>query len=180
MRQTGLPRLVIVTGRPASGKTTLAHQLSSEIGYPLVSRDELMEGLVNTLERGGRIDTDPKWHVFNLFFQTIEILLGNGISIIAEAAFQHGNWIRGLEPVLDFTDIRTIICTVSPELARERFESRRSTDPDRSKYHDGARSAEDCIPVVYDVPDLGCPSIEVDTADGCTPTLDEIVEFILN
>jgi dephospho-CoA kinase len=43
------PLLVIITGRPASGKTTLSRLLSREIKCPLFSRDEFKEGFVNTV-----------------------------------------------------------------------------------------------------------------------------------
>jgi len=45
---TSKARLIVVTGRPGSGKTTLAHTLAKAIHCPLISRDEIKEGLVNT------------------------------------------------------------------------------------------------------------------------------------
>jgi len=43
------PLLIVVTGRPASGKTTLSRILSAEIKCPLLSRDEFKEGYINTI-----------------------------------------------------------------------------------------------------------------------------------
>jgi dephospho-CoA kinase len=42
------PLLIVITGRPSSGKTTLACIISKEIKCPVVSRDELKEGYINT------------------------------------------------------------------------------------------------------------------------------------
>lgn len=42
------PLLTVVTGRPASGKTSLAHLLTGEMKCPLISRDELKGGYMNT------------------------------------------------------------------------------------------------------------------------------------
>lgn len=39
------PKLVIVTGRPAAGKSTLAKWLSQELKLPLVSKDNIREVL---------------------------------------------------------------------------------------------------------------------------------------
>jgi adenylate kinase family enzyme len=36
-----VPLLVVVTGPPASGKSTLARQLASSLGVPFLSKDEL-------------------------------------------------------------------------------------------------------------------------------------------
>ena len=46
------PLLIVVTGRPGAGKTTLAARLSEEWCLPLVSRDRIKEGLVHTEGRG--------------------------------------------------------------------------------------------------------------------------------
>lgn len=39
------PRLIIVSGPPASGKTTLAHRLAESVGAPAICRDEIKEGM---------------------------------------------------------------------------------------------------------------------------------------
>ncbi|MBI5301695.1 MAG: AAA family ATPase [Chloroflexi bacterium] len=40
------PFIIVVTGRPGSGKTTLAHELSKRIHCPVFCRDEFKEGYV--------------------------------------------------------------------------------------------------------------------------------------
>jgi predicted kinase len=44
---TPLPTLVVVSGPPASGKTTLAHALAQAIPCPAVCRDEIKERMVH-------------------------------------------------------------------------------------------------------------------------------------
>jgi dephospho-CoA kinase len=50
------PIIIIVTGRPAAGKSTLAKWLSQELKFPLVSKDSIREQLFDRL--GSK---DRKW-----------------------------------------------------------------------------------------------------------------------
>jgi predicted kinase len=46
--------LILVTGPPASGKTTLARPLSGQLGLPLLGKDTIKEALFDTLGTGDR------------------------------------------------------------------------------------------------------------------------------
>ena len=87
------PFLIVVTGRPGSGKTTLAHSLAKQIYCPALCRDEFKEGYVHTL--GGThasLGQDINWRLYNIFFEMVDFVLSKGISVIIEAAFQHKVW----------------------------------------------------------------------------------------
>ncbi len=47
-----LPTLVLVTGAPGSGKTTLAMPLARHLGLPLITKDTIKEALFDTLGTG--------------------------------------------------------------------------------------------------------------------------------
>src|SRR5690242_17883215 len=105
------PLLVVVTGRPASGKTTLARLLAQKINCPLLSRDELKEGLINTLQVSHtRIDKSVDLQVYETFFETIELLISKRISLVVEAAFQDKLWRPKLLNLLPKATIKIIIC----------------------------------------------------------------------
>jgi predicted kinase len=96
-----LPTLVIVSGPAGSGKTTLAHRLAATIGCPALCRDELKEGMVAATPGFVPGPSDPLTvRSYGLFFAAIGLFLEHGVTHVAEAAFQHTNWARGLEPRL--------------------------------------------------------------------------------
>lgn len=174
------PSLIVVTGRPASGKSTLAHLLAKEIKCPLIARDELKEGYINTLGvRHDQLDKDAAWHIYRLFFETINLLIAKNISLIAEAAFQDHLWKPQLLHLQDKAEIRIIICEIKPDLAKTRFEHRLLANPDRHKFHgdnqhkkNGGLQTDTYVPVDMDV-----PTLRVDTTQDYSPELQQIVEF---
>jgi DNA polymerase III delta prime subunit len=110
-----LPTLVIVSGPAGSGKTTLAHQLAAAIGCPALCRDEIKEGMVATTPGFVPGPSDPLTvRSYGLFFAAIRLFLEHGVTHVAEAAFQHANWERGLEPLLPLAMLRIVRCQVNP------------------------------------------------------------------
>ncbi|HEY1013561.1 MAG TPA: AAA family ATPase [Herpetosiphonaceae bacterium] len=82
------PSLIVISGHPASGKTTLARWLAPQIRLPLFERDALKETLYDTLGW-----SDRAWSrrlgaaSVALLFQVIEAQLAAGGSCVAESNF---------------------------------------------------------------------------------------------
>lgn len=170
MRQ---PALIVVTGRPGAGKTTLAHALARAVRCPAVCRDEIKEGLVCT---SGDAGGDIQRRATDAFFDTLALLLGRGVTVVAEAAFQDRVWAPRLEPLRAVARVRVVLCEVHPELARARQAARGLADPARARFHpEGA--GRDRATGSYDPPRLDVPTLRVDTSDGYRPAFDAIVEF---
>lgn len=93
------PLLVVVTGMPSSGKTTVAEALSRELRLPLLAKDEIKESLYDTLGAG-----DISWSgrlgdaAYALIFAIARTLLDSSVSLIVEANFfrDHTTGFRSL------------------------------------------------------------------------------------
>jgi predicted kinase len=177
-----LPTLIIITGRPGSGKTTLAHSLAKATHCPLISRDEIKEGFVNTTGNAGTPGDDIGRQIYETFFETLNLLLTHRITLVAEAAFQHKLWAPKLEPLQKIASLRIIHCEIDPKLARSRHIERGLADPSRERFHgdlaiQAFREGRELPIETYDPPHLDVPTLNVDTSDGYNPTLQSIVSF---
>jgi predicted kinase len=176
------PNLIVVTGRPGAGKSTLAHALAREVACPAICRDEIKEGLINTTRQFGTPNSLVGRHVLETFFDTIELLLRRNVTLVAEAGFQHHLWAPALEKLTGIACIRVVLCLVDPLLARKRHVARGIADPRRIRFHDeqlvhAARMGIDLPIDDYEPIAISVPMLTVDTSDGYEPTLPEIATF---
>jgi predicted kinase len=170
------PALIVVTGPPGAGKTTLARALSRAVRCPLVSRDEIKEGLVCTHGEAGEPSAGLQRQATDAFFEALALLLGRGVTVVAEAAFQHGVWAPRLEPLREFARVRVVLCEVGAERALARRAAREREDPGRARFHPEAMGLEQAS-ASYAPPRLDVPMLRVDTSDGYSPGFDTVVEF---
>jgi predicted kinase len=178
------PALIVVSGPPGSGKTTLAHALARAVPCPAICRDEIKDGLVHA---GGnteflRGDAGSR-RAFKTFFDALRLYVSAGVTVVAEAAFQDQLWRPGLEPLIDLAEIRIIHCVVEAALSRERIARRMAEDTaSRASHFDrelldqwdsGKSSFESFQPV-----SIAAPSLRVDTSVGYDPDLAHIIDFV--
>ena len=169
-----LPRLVVVTGPPGAGKTTVAAALRERLGLPLIAKDVLKETLGDALGfDGGRHESQRLGVVtFQIQFAVVRELISTGVSVIAEGNFR-GSWFDGLPPA----DIVQVYVTAAPAALRERLLAR---DSHRHRVHYDREAADEIaqraaagewMPL-----SLGGRLIEIDTT--IWPDLDEVLRAV--
>lgn len=167
------PYLILVAGRPGSGKTTLSELLSEAWGLPLLSRDRIKEGLVHTAGQSHAQMPDANPAATQAFFDLIGIYSDHGISLIAEAAFQHPVWERFLSPLLVRFRTYMLLCDPGAAMALRRYRDRSMRDPDRVRFH-GPDAEGESLVSAWEEPHLPVPVIHVDTSSGYDPTIGEL------
>lgn len=171
----GRPTLILVSGPAGSGKTTLAHQLAAAVGCPALSRDEIKEGMVFSNPGFVASYSDAlTMRTYGLFFEAISLLLRAEVTLVAEAAFQHRLWVKGLPPLDDLATLKIVRCVVSDEVARERQATRMLSHSTRAAHADNQHLA---LSETFDPIHLDAPTLDVDTSEGWRPGLPAIVQF---
>jgi predicted kinase len=179
------PTLVVVSGPPGSGKTTLAHALARALPCPAICRDEIKEGMAHAHGadfQGGHGDPLTQ-RTLLLFFEVLHVLIAAGVSVVAEAAFQDRLWKPELEPLAELAQLRIVRCNVDAAVSFERAARRSTTSKSRLRAHGDSTLGKGLAEwgqafESFAHISVSAPWIDVDTTDGYDPDLDEIVTFI--
>ncbi|MCX7521752.1 ATP-binding protein [Microbacterium sp. STN6] len=144
--------VVLVLGRPASGKSTISSKIADRWHLPVVSKDALKESLFDSLGTG-----DVAWSVklgrasFALLDQVIELQLRAGKPFLIDAAYSaefENAKFRKWQDRYGFVAIQ-IHCTASPEELVRRF-TRRALDGTRHPGHADTERVEEFRRVLVD------------------------------
>jgi predicted kinase len=93
------PLLVVMTGPPAAGKTTIARAVADRLGWPLVAKDPIKETLAEALDVRGRAASQRLGvATFDVLFHVLDELLRAGVSTVAEGNFGRAEPFARLPP----------------------------------------------------------------------------------
>jgi predicted kinase len=169
--------LVVVTGNPATGKTTIARRLGSAASLPVVTKDDLKETMADVLGWTDRESSKRLGHAATrVLLRVAEHVLGAGASIVLESNFPPDLAGPDLRAVIERTgaDVVQVLVTCPPAIAARRYAER-----DRHPVHVETDRPE--LPPMEPM-DLPGPVFTVDTADADDepPDLTEILAAIVN
>ena len=124
-------------------------------------------------------DEDLTRRATDAFFDALALLLGRGVTVVAEAAFQHKVWAPRLEPLQAVARLRVVLCELDAERALARRVVRGAGDPERARFHPETTGHDRSAGTAgsYEPPRLEVPMLRVDTSDGYQPAFEAIVEF---
>jgi hypothetical protein len=152
---------------------------------PVISRDEIKEGYVNTFGvKHDQLPPDTDSFVSDFFFDIVCQYLTNKVSVVIEAAFQHTVWESRMPKITELSYPYIIVCSVDEETAAQRHLQRGLANPRREFYHEDKRVAlyratgEIGTPKPYVAPNFDVPTIHVSTENDYSPSLDEIAHQI--
>jgi predicted kinase len=167
--------LVIVGGAPATGKTTLAHEIGRSLELPVITKDDIKEALATPYDTGDR-DWSRQLGVaaYSVLFTVAERVLTGGQGLVLESNFRCGISDQPLRTLATLAPTVVIVCRTPT--ARDRFAERAARG--RHRVHmDGAVldewNGDDSAHQI----DIGTPRLVVDTTDGYVPGLGRIIAF---
>ena len=155
-------RLVVVSGAPGAGKSTVAGPLAEQLGFPLLAKDVIKESLFDEL---GPIDADERVSSQRLGAAAMELLwrlAAECPSVVVEANFRPATAHERARLVALTDHPVEVHCRVPIELAQTRFEQR-ATWPGHHPVHVARSLPAEVYEACAEPFGLGTV-IEVDTA----------------
>ncbi|HEX7102038.1 MAG TPA: AAA family ATPase [Nitrolancea sp.] len=180
------PLLVIVSGPPASGKTTIGQMLAAALELPLLTKDGIKELLADSLNVEG-IEWSKKLGVasFELLFDLANRLLTAGTSVIIEGNFDPDQSADRFAVIVRDAGatVVQVICRAEADELMERYKRRDASGKRHSIHTDGDRVSDESFEAQLrrdSLPPLKVEGhvIEIDTTDGETVDITAIAAEI--
>lgn len=164
------PTLIIISGPPGAGKSTLARPLARHLGMPLFEKDAIKERFADDL---GSIALSMNSQlglaaILELYATTREMIHA-GRDVVIESFFHHGRAETDLVPIV--ADARALLIHIYADtpILLSRYE-RRLHDPARHPIHEVGNRIGDLrhylAEGICDPLDLDIPRIFIDTTYG--------------
>lgn len=125
------PRLLVVSGLPASGKSSVGALLSEALSLPLIDKDTILEALFDTL---GCADRDERFRLSRASDEVLFRLAAASESAVLVNWWEHDSARTRLREMA--STVVEVFCDCPVEVAAARFEARRR----HPGHHDARRT----------------------------------------
>jgi hypothetical protein len=170
-----LPLLVMVSGAPGSGKSTVARLLAEELDLPWFNRDRVSRGI-----RFTKRVLPPPSESWKLWYDMLAFMLSQSVSLVMDQTMYRGVAERDIKAnLLGLCRARLIHCYSPNALDRFKARERLRHGETSEEYRRVLSLALQAQSLTIEPLDLGVEVLTVDTFEDYRPTLQAIVEFIL-
>ena len=152
---------------------------------PVISRDEIKEGYVNTYGvRHAELPPQTNGLVTEIFFGIVNQYLAGNISVVVEAAFQHNVWEPRMPKILELASSWIVLCSAHDAVVARRHLERGLENPKWEFYHGEKQVAhyrktgEILSLDSYTAPKFNVRTIQVSTDEEYVPSINDIVKQI--
>ena len=119
-------RLIIMTGAPASGKSSIAETVGRKLGIDMISKDGYK---IEVFEKYGFTNHAEKKKLSikgeEIMYETIEDYITKDVDLIVDNNFKHFNVMRKIiKRVTNNVDIRCVYCVADYEILAKRYNER--------------------------------------------------------
>ena len=170
------PLLVLVSGAPGSGKTTLARLIAQELDILHLNRDDVLHGVQYSIQHGAP-STLKSYRGVTLWWGAMEHLLAGGVTMVADGTMYRGEFEGDIRRLANFANVINVHCRCSNWLERYRSRQMENYGLASDSQRLGAMMAkiERTTHQIVEPLQSEATVIEVHTDDGYQPTLDLIV-----
>jgi predicted kinase len=177
------PLLVIVSGAPGAGKTTLGRKISARLALPFLSKDELKEAIGDEVGPPGDVPASQRLGLaaYRVLYSVTARILESGGGAVIESNFRRAQSEPELRSIAELADARLVHCSAAAGTIQARYAARYQRGHRHPVHLDALRAgalADDLATGRFQPLDLDVPTLEVATDDGYEPGLDRILAFL--